>query len=112
MKYLLACEVVCVMRSDDLLGFELFELLPDAILAVDRQGVIRYANRQAGRLFGQDPRTLVSTPVEALLPEHLRERHSAHRAEYNSDPHMRPMVPASTSLPDARMARRARSTSC
>ncbi len=27
-----------VMRPDDLLGFELFELLPDAILAVDGQG--------------------------------------------------------------------------
>ena len=42
------------------LGFELFELLPDAILAVDRQGVIQYANRQAGLLFGQEPATLVS----------------------------------------------------
>jgi two-component sensor histidine kinase len=43
------------------LGFELFDLLPDAILAVDRQGVIRYANRQAGRLFRQEPATLVSS---------------------------------------------------
>src|SRR5262249_27445874 len=80
-----------VMHLDFELGFELFELLPDAILAVDRQGVIRYANRQAGRLFGQEPATLVSTPVEALLPERLRERHIAHRAKYTSEPHMRPM---------------------
>jgi PAS domain S-box-containing protein len=73
------------------LGFELYELLPDAILAVDAGGVIRYANRQAGRLFGQEPATLVSTPVEALLPEHLRERHVAHRTRYNLDPHRRAM---------------------
>jgi PAS domain S-box-containing protein len=73
------------------LGFALFELLPDAILAVDRQGVIQYANRQAGRLFGQEPATLVSAPVEALIPEHLRERHIAHRARYLSEPRMRPM---------------------
>jgi PAS domain S-box-containing protein len=73
------------------LGFELFQLLPDAILAIDRQGVIRYANRRAGRLFRQERQTLISSPVEALLPEHLRERHIAYRAEYNSDPHMRPM---------------------
>jgi PAS domain S-box-containing protein len=73
------------------LGFELFELLPDAILAVDQQGVIRYANGQAGRLFGQEPATLVATPVEGLIPEHLRERHIAHRAKYRSEPRMRPM---------------------
>ena len=75
-----------------LLGFELFELLPDAILVVDRRGVVRYANRQAGRLFGREPTTLVSGPVEALLPEHLRERHIGHRTKYaSSEPAMRPM---------------------
>jgi PAS domain S-box-containing protein len=80
-----------VTHPDELLGFELFELLPDAIIVVDRRGVIRYANRQAGQLFGQEARTLLSAPVEALLPEHLRERHIAHRAKYNSEPRMRPM---------------------
>ena len=73
------------------LGFELYEILPDAILAVDQQGVIRYANRQAGRLFGQEPATLVSASVEALLPEHLRERHIAHRTKYNLEPRRRAM---------------------
>jgi PAS domain S-box-containing protein len=82
--------MVSVTQLHDL-GFELFELLPDAILAVDQQGVIRYANRQAGRLFGREPATLVSVPVDALVPEHLRERHIAHRAKYNLEPRMRPM---------------------
>jgi PAS domain S-box-containing protein len=80
-----ACE------DDKLLGFELFELLPDAILAVDQRGVIRYANGQAGRLFGREPAALISTPVETLLPERLRERHVAHRTRYASEPRMRPM---------------------
>jgi PAS domain S-box-containing protein len=71
------------------LGFELYELLPDAILAVDHQGVIRYANRQANRLFG--PLTLVSAPAEALLPEHLRDSHIAQRNKFHSQPRMRPM---------------------
>ena len=73
------------------LGFELFELLPDAILAVDRQGVIQYANRQAGLLFGHDPATLVTASVETLIPEHLRERHIADRAKYAFEARMRPM---------------------
>ena len=80
-----------VAQLEYALGFELYEILPDAILAVDQNGVIRYANRQAGRLFGQEPATLVSTPVEALLPEHLRKRHIAHRAKYNLEPGRRPM---------------------
>jgi PAS domain S-box-containing protein len=70
---------------------ELYEILPDATLAVDQQGVIRYANREAGRLFGREPATLVSTQVEALLPEHLRERHIAHRAKYDFESGIRPM---------------------
>jgi len=73
------------------LGFELYELMPDGILAVDQSGLIRYANRQAGRLFGQEPATLVALPVEALIPEHLRERHIAHRANYALAPRIRPM---------------------
>jgi PAS domain S-box-containing protein len=79
------------VELDDQLGFELFELLPDAILVVDRRGVIRYANHQAGQLFGWERATLLSSSVEMLLPEHFRERHIAHRAKYNFAPHMRPM---------------------
>jgi len=82
--------VAAVTRLREL-GFELFELLPDAILVVDRQDIIRYANRQAGRLFGQDPATLVSEAVETLVPEQLRERHIANRAKFASEPHLRPM---------------------
>ncbi len=79
------------MQPGDQLGFELFELLPDAILVVDRHGVIRYANHQANQLFRHGPETLVSTKVEMLLPERLRERHVAHRNRYTSEPRMRPM---------------------
>jgi PAS domain S-box-containing protein len=73
------------------LEFELFELLPDAILAVDRQGVIRYANRQDRPIVRAGAgKTLVSAPVEAIIPEHLREPHNAHRAKYALEPPVRP----------------------
>src|SRR5260370_9375717 len=71
-------------------GFEAFEQIPDAIIVVDRQGPIRYANDQAGRLFGHEPATLLSTPIEALLPEQLRKRHVGHRTKYSAEPHLRP----------------------
>src|SRR6266436_187677 len=79
------------IKLDDQLGFELFELLPDAILAVDRRGIMRYANRQAGQMFGLEPMTLVSTPFKALLPEDVRKRHISHRSKYTSDLRTWPM---------------------
>ncbi len=79
------------VNSDYEIAFGSYETLPDGILAVDRKGVIRYANHEAGRMFAQEPATLVSTLVEVLLPEHLRERHIAYRAKYNLDPRMRAM---------------------
>jgi PAS domain S-box-containing protein len=42
-------------------------------------------------LFGQEAATLVSAPVETLIPEHLRERHITHRAKYDFEARMRPM---------------------
>jgi PAS domain S-box-containing protein len=79
------------IQPDDQRGFESFEQIPDAIIVVDRQGIIRYANRQAGRLFGHEPATLLSTPIEGLLPEHLRQRHVGHRTKYCAESHLRPM---------------------
>src|SRR6266849_10292743 len=79
------------IKLDDQLGFELFELLPDAILAVDRRGIIRYANRQAGQMFGLELTALVSTPLKALLPDDVRKRHISRRSKYTSDLHTWPM---------------------
>src|SRR5215475_11304962 len=78
------------LNLDDQLGFELFELLPDAIVAIDRRGVIRYANRHAGDMFGQESKTLVLSPLGALLPD-IRKRHIDHRGKYASHPRMWPM---------------------
>jgi PAS domain S-box-containing protein len=78
------------INLDYQLGFELFELLPDAILAIDRQGIIRYANRQAGEMFGQEPKTLVLSPLGALLPD-VRDRHIGHRGRRASDHRMWPI---------------------
>jgi PAS domain S-box-containing protein len=78
-------------NPDEQLGFDLYELLPDVILVVDRRGIIRYANCEARRVFGQEKGTLVSVPVEALVPEHLRERHLCHRNKYVLEPKTRQM---------------------
>jgi len=69
----------------------LFEAAPDAMIVVDRQGVIVLTNAHAERLFGYAAGTLVGRRVEALLPASLRQVHIAHRAHYVSHPRERTM---------------------
>ena len=69
----------------------LFEAAPDAMIVVDRQGVIVLTNAHAERLFGYGAGTLAGLPVEALLPAALKQAHIAHRAHYTSHPRERAM---------------------
>jgi PAS domain S-box-containing protein len=57
----------------------LLEAVPDALVGVDRQGVIRYVNRHAQSLFGYQREDLVGKPIETLVPESIRPRHPTHR---------------------------------
>src|SRR5450631_2110367 len=69
----------------------LLEAVPDALLGVDRAGVIRLVNRQAESLFGYERQDLIGASIEMLVPESLRQVHKAHRAGYNASPRTRPM---------------------
>lgn len=69
----------------------LYELAPDAIVTVDRDGTILLMNSEAERMFGYRREELVGNSVEILLPERFRERHVARRAEYHDEPRTRPM---------------------
>jgi PAS domain S-box-containing protein len=64
---------------------------PNAIVAVDRAGVIVYANPQASRTFGWPHEELLGNPVEMLLPDNVAIRHVGHRGTYRGNPHARPM---------------------
>jgi PAS domain S-box-containing protein len=69
----------------------LFDSAPDGILVVETDGRILAANPEAERMFGFDPGALIDLPVESLVPEGARERHSGHREAYQADPVPRPM---------------------
>lgn len=55
----------------------LAEAAPDAIVTGDASGRITYANPAAERLFGHRSAEMVGRPVAMLVPERLREAHSA-----------------------------------
>ena len=62
---------------------DLSELLPnallftraDAIVAADREGVIRFWNPGAERLFGYARHEALEQSLELIIPERLRQRH-------------------------------------
>jgi PAS domain S-box-containing protein len=67
------------------------EWAPDAMVIVDRDGLITLVNDEIEAMFGYSRDELLGNPVEILLPESLWQAHVGHRAGYLSDPHMRPM---------------------
>ncbi|MGD1069581.1 MAG: PAS domain S-box protein [Bryobacteraceae bacterium] len=69
----------------------LLEAAPDAIIEADRDGRILTLNAVTEQLFGYTREELLGQPVEALVPEHLREWHAGHRAGYEAHPVTRPM---------------------
>ncbi len=69
----------------------LLESAPDAIVIVDGEGIIYLVNNQTEKMFGYHREELLGRTVEILLPERIRQRHSASRNEYVSHPASRPM---------------------
>ena len=70
---------------------QLLEALPDAVVIVDGDGKMVYANTQAERLSGYGASELAGKPVELLVPERFRALHVEHRSNYIGTPRARPM---------------------
>jgi diguanylate cyclase (GGDEF)-like protein/PAS domain S-box-containing protein len=68
-----------------------FDLIPDAIVTADFNGVIRQVNSQFTAMFGYQENELIGQPIEILLPERVRARHVGHRAAIHNRPTIRPM---------------------
>jgi PAS domain S-box-containing protein len=77
--------------TDQLLSPVFFEAVPDAMVAVDHQGVIVQVNSQTERLFGYTQAELVGQSVEMLVPMGQRESHHHHRERFRHHPEMRRM---------------------
>lgn len=70
---------------------DVIELAPDGIVILDGEGSIVYVNSRIVALFGYASSELVGRSVEALIPEHLRSRHTGHRRTYLDAPRVRSM---------------------
>ncbi|MGO9539228.1 MAG: PAS domain S-box protein [Terriglobales bacterium] len=77
--------------ADVLLSSDLLETLPDAIVAVDREGTIVQINSQTQSLFGYTRLELIGQKVEILVPEASHAQHHQHRASFAETPKTRRM---------------------
>lgn len=82
----------------DALFASLVELAPDALLVVDKNGAIVFANRMAEQLFGYAASELRGSPIERLIPERIRSLHVEHRTGFMAHPRMREMGAAAIDL--------------
>ena len=60
----------------------LVETASDAIVSIDDQGIILFANPAIGTIFGYDATELLGKPLTILMPEYMRERHVGGFAKY------------------------------
>lgn len=69
----------------------LLESAPDPMVIVDSRGHITLLNSEAEKLFGYAREELIGRPVEVLVPQPLRERHSGLVNGYTEQPRARPI---------------------
>jgi PAS domain S-box-containing protein len=67
------------------------DAMPDAIVVVDGDGIVRFLNHQAETLFGYQRLDVVGRAVEVLVPPASRELHPALRAGFMEQPAFRSM---------------------
>ena len=70
---------------------QLLQFSPDALIVVDFQGIILFANATLRTLFGYSREQLIGQSIDMLVPERFRFRHGAHMAGYLRDPTTREM---------------------
>lgn len=69
----------------------ILEATPDAMVIINKEGIIIFTNTQAEKIFNYKKDELLGQPVEILIPEPYRSQHPKHREDYFSSPHVRPM---------------------
>jgi rsbT co-antagonist protein RsbR len=69
----------------------LLDAAPDVIVAINRDGIIVFANQQVDTTFGWTVQEVIGQHIEMLIPERFRDRHRTHRTGYFAYPRIRPM---------------------
>ena len=77
--------------AETLLSPSILEAIPDALVAVNQQGVIIQINSQTEALFAYTRDELIGQKIELLVPERQRQQHHQHREQFHARPKIRRM---------------------
>ena len=77
--------------AETLLSHSILEAIPDAVAAVNQQGVIVQINSQTEAMFGYTRDELIGQSVDMLVPKRHRANHHQHREDFHSKPKIRRM---------------------
>src|ERR1700689_1260216 len=77
--------------ADALFSTTILEAIPDAVAAVNQQGVIIQVNAQTEALFGYTRDELIGQKIEILVPDRQRPQHHLHREHFHQQPKIRRM---------------------
>src|SRR5579872_7013519 len=77
--------------AETLLSPSILEAIPDAVVAVNQQGVIIQVNSQTETLFAYTRDELIGQKIEILVPERQRPEHDRHREQFHAKPKIRRM---------------------
>jgi len=77
--------------AETLLSPSILEAIPDAVAAVNQQGVIIQVNSQSEALFGYTRDELIGQKIEMLVPDRQRPQHHLHREHFHHQPKIRRM---------------------
>lgn len=64
---------------------------PDAMIVIDDDGQIRFANETVTELFGHSPESLIGKRIDVLVPSRLRASHAQHVVNFTRAPNNREM---------------------
>jgi len=73
-----------IKQTDDRFR-QVVEAAPNAMVMVDKSGVIEMVNTQAEIIFGYRREELLGQSIDCLLPERFRHQHPHHRDSFFSD---------------------------
>jgi PAS domain S-box-containing protein len=76
---------------ETVLSSSILEAIPDALAAVNRQGIIVQVNAQTEAMFGYTRDELIGQKIEILVPERQRPVHDQHREQFHARPKIRRM---------------------
>ena len=79
------------IAAETLLSLSILEAIPDAVVAVNQQGMVIQVNSQTETLFGYTRDELIGQSVDMLVPERQRTSHHQHRADFHARPKIRRM---------------------